>query len=58
MSWGVFPLMKQDALYVATNGGGGYLDPLERDPARVLKDVRDKVVSRGSGGIHLRDRAH
>jgi N-methylhydantoinase B len=46
VSWGVFPLMKQDAFYVASNGGGGYLDPLERDPERVLKDVRDKVVSR------------
>jgi N-methylhydantoinase B len=46
VSWGVFPLMNQDALYVATNGGGGYLDPLERDPERVLKDVLDKVVSR------------
>jgi N-methylhydantoinase B len=46
VSWGVFPLMNQDALYVATNGGGGYLDPLDRDPERVLKDVLDKVVSR------------
>ena len=45
VSWGVFPLMKQDALYVAVNGGGGYLDPLERDPEAVLKDVRDRVVS-------------
>jgi N-methylhydantoinase B len=46
VSWGVFPLMHQDVLYVATNGGGGYLDPLKRDPEAVLSDVRDQVVSR------------
>ena len=46
ISWGVFPLMQRDALYIATNGGGGYLDPLERDPEMVLSDVRDRVVSR------------
>jgi N-methylhydantoinase B len=45
VSWGVFPLMGQDVLYVATNGGGGYLDPLTRDPQAVLNDVRDRVVS-------------
>jgi len=45
VSWGVFPLMNQDVLYVATNGGGGYFDPLKRDPEAVLNDVRDKVVS-------------
>ncbi len=45
VSWGVFPLMNHDVLYVATNGGGGYLDPLKRDPQAVLNDVRDKVVS-------------
>ena len=28
-----------------TNGGGGYGDPFTRDPARVLKDVRDGYVS-------------
>jgi N-methylhydantoinase B len=45
VSWGVFPLIKEDTLYVAVNGGGGYLDPLERDPQAVLKDVREQVVS-------------
>jgi N-methylhydantoinase B len=29
-------------------GGGGYGDPRTRDPARVLRDVRDGVVSRAS----------
>jgi N-methylhydantoinase B len=45
VSWGVFPLMDQDVLYVAVNGGGGYLDPLERNPEAVLNDVRDHIVS-------------
>jgi N-methylhydantoinase B len=45
VSWGVFPLMNQDVLYVAVNGGGGYLDPLDRDPEAVLRDVRNHVVS-------------
>jgi N-methylhydantoinase B len=61
ISWGVFPLMNQDALYVATNGGGGYLDPLERDPQAVLADVRDRVVSREAArsvyGTSLTDEA-
>jgi N-methylhydantoinase B len=30
---------------VATAGGGGWGDPLERDPARVLEDVVDDFVS-------------
>ena len=30
---------------VATAGGGGWGDPLERDPARVLEDVVDEFVS-------------
>jgi N-methylhydantoinase B len=28
-----------------TNGGGGYGDPFDRDPARVLADVREGWVS-------------
>jgi N-methylhydantoinase B len=51
VSWGVFPLMNQDVLYVATNGGGGYLDPLERDPEAVLVDVRNRTVSREAAKI-------
>jgi N-methylhydantoinase B len=27
-------------------GGGGFGDPRTRDPARVLRDVRDGIVSR------------
>ena len=29
ISWGVFPLMGNDALYVRWNGGGGIGDPLD-----------------------------
>ena len=34
-----------DVLHVLTQGGGGYGNPLERDPALVLKDVVDSLVS-------------
>ena len=37
VSWGVFPLMGKDALYVRWNGGGGIGDPLERDPEAVAR---------------------
>ncbi len=36
-----------DVLVVAQGGGAGYGDPLERDPARVARDVRNGYVSRG-----------
>jgi N-methylhydantoinase B len=45
VTWGVFPLMGQDALYVRWNGGGGIGDPLERDPAAVAHDVIDRTIS-------------
>lgn len=44
VSWGVYSLAKDDALYVRWNGGGGIGDPLRRDPAAVLADVREGVV--------------
>jgi N-methylhydantoinase B len=34
-----------DALEIYTTGGGGYGDPLGRDPAAVLEDVLDGRVS-------------
>ena len=34
-----------EVLHVLTQGGGGYGNPLERDPALVVKDVVDGVVS-------------
>lgn len=45
VSWGVFPLMGEDALYVRWNGGGGYGDPLDREPERVRDDVVGSLVS-------------
>ncbi len=45
VSWGVYPVMGEDALYVRWNGGGGYGDPLEREPAAVLADRDEGVVS-------------
>jgi N-methylhydantoinase B len=46
VSWGVYPLDGRDALYVAWNGGGGYGDPRTREPASVLADVAEGLVSR------------
>lgn len=34
-----------DVLVMTNGGGGGYGDPLERDPKRVLNDVLDNLVS-------------
>ena len=48
VTWGVFPLMGEDALYIRWNGGGGYGDPLERDPQAVLDDCLAGVVSNDS----------
>lgn len=45
ISWGVFPLMGNDALYVRWNGGGGVGDSLDRDPKLVLKDVENHIIS-------------
>ena len=40
-------------------GAGGWGDPLERDPAAVLKDVRNELLSLDEGGCRLRrDRRH
>lgn len=48
-------------LTIASPGGGGFGDPLRRDPAAVLRDVRDGVVSRAcaeeSYGVVLSDDA-
>ena len=40
-----FTMNAGDLLHVFTSGGGGYGDPLERDPSFVLQDVLDKKVS-------------
>ena len=41
-----FDIKKNDVLYMRMSSGGGYGDPLERDPERVLSDVEDGSVSR------------
>lgn len=39
-------------LVVSSPGGGGFGDPLDRDPERVLRDVRDGVVSAEAAREH------
>jgi len=39
-------------LVVSSPGGGGFGDPLDRDPGRVLRDVRDGVVSAEAAREH------
>ena len=41
-----YPLKEGDVFRLDTPGGGGYGDPLARDPERVLADVREGYVSR------------
>jgi N-methylhydantoinase B len=40
-----FELNENDVLYMRVASGGGYADPLERDPALVQKDVANSIVS-------------
>src|SRR5262245_18557530 len=41
----VLTLHQGERLHVETPGGGGYGDPLERDPEAVRQDVRDRRVT-------------
>jgi N-methylhydantoinase B len=41
-----FDIGKNDVLYMRMSSGGGYGDPLEREPERVLNDVENGIVSR------------
>jgi len=56
---GTFPLQAGDRVRVKTSGGGGYGNPLKRDPAKVVRDVRLGYVSRQSArkdyGVALDD---
>jgi N-methylhydantoinase B len=36
---------RNDRVFIQPAGGGGYGDPLEREPERVLRDVMDGYVS-------------
>ena len=40
-----FPIQTGDTIRLSTFGGGGYGDPLEREPSRVREDVVDGKVS-------------
>jgi N-methylhydantoinase B len=48
ISWGVFPLMGDDALYVRWNGGGGIGDPLDRPADKVIADVGTGHISKAA----------
>jgi len=51
------PLVANDTVTHYTPGGGGYGDPLQRDPASVRRDVRAGFVSvaaaRAQYGVRL-----
>jgi N-methylhydantoinase B len=49
ISWGVFPLMGDDALYVRWNGGGGIGDPLDRPAEKVVADIEAGLISEHAG---------
>jgi N-methylhydantoinase B len=54
-----YPVPVQSEVIVRTGGGGGWGDPLERDPALVRADVIEEFVSRSRAeeayGVVLRD---
>jgi N-methylhydantoinase B len=56
-----FRLMCDDVVVIESAGGGGYGDPLERDPNQVAEDVREGYVTteraRARYGVVIRDGA-
>jgi N-methylhydantoinase B len=56
-----FPLERGDVLLMESSGGGGFGDPLERDPARVAADVSEGYVTPAAAhatyGVVLHDGA-
>jgi len=54
-----FPLERGDVLLMESSGGGGFGDPLERDPARVAADVGEGYVTPAAAeavyGVVLRE---
>jgi N-methylhydantoinase B len=44
-SFGVYHVREEDIFYVNWNGAGGVRDPLDRDPAAVLRDFAEGLVS-------------
>ena len=59
IQWGVYPLMGNDQLHVDWNGGGGYGDPLDREPELVARDFSEGLISKSSAyniyGVVLND---
>ena len=55
-----FELKESDVLYMRVAAGGGYGDPLERDPELVRRDVINRIVSADAArqiyGVVLEDR--
>ena len=45
---GFGPLTPGDVISVRTGGGGGWGNPRDRDPERVLADVRDELIDRAT----------
>ena len=43
--WGTYKLGRGEMLHMWMMGGGGYGDPLERDPERVRSDVIQRMIS-------------
>jgi N-methylhydantoinase B len=41
-----FPVRRGDRIVLQSSGGGGYGDPLDRDPGAVANDVREGLISR------------
>lgn len=56
---GFFDIARGDVIAYSFQGGGGFGDPLDREPAAVLSDVRDGFVSESAAsqiyGVILRD---
>ena len=44
-------IKKGDVFRHVLAGGGGYGDPLERDPSAVLRDVRNEMLSPGKAAV-------
>jgi len=57
-----YPLRQGDVFRLDTPGGGGFGDPFERDPERVLADMREGYVTRAAAereyGVALVEDAH
>ncbi len=46
-----FPMLPGDVLMMESSGGGGFGDPLERDPALVAADVAEGYVTRAAAHV-------